>query len=212
MTKLCRAEAHLTPNLECSPETLAAAKVAGKLAARKATELAPFGPDAKPAMTEIDIAVSDDDLHVTVEVETEIGGEACALFAAAAAAQTLTDLTKAVVQTVHPTGHVKETAAAPPYPRKPVAAMPARVRATPTTLMGEVVGPKSPAAHTDRREAFRSFMSGNNLHITDWCRQAGIPVGVIYSFLTGRSIAIPSDAAEKLAQAAGVRVEDMFRG
>jgi hypothetical protein len=211
MTKLTRAEAVLVPDLECTPETLAAAKLAGLLAAKKAGEMAPFGPSARPTKVEVEIAVAEEEIRVAVAVEAETGAEAAALFAATAAAQTLADLAHASIQSVRPTGQTKESATATPYPRKPVAAVPVRARPTPTTLTGEAIGPKPPAAHVDRREAFRTFMSGNHLHITEWCQQAGIPVGIVYSFLTGRSVSIPSDAAERLAAAAGVKVEDMFQ-
>jgi len=61
-----------------------------------------------------------------------------------------------------------------------------------------------------QREAFRTFMVSRQLRATEWAKQAGVPASVIYSFLTGRSGGMAGDAAEKLAKAAHVRVEDMF--
>lgn len=212
MTKLCRAEATLIPDLDCSPETLAAAKLAGQLAAKQAGRLAPFGPEARLQKIEIEIAVALEEIRVFAAVEADQGGEAGALFAAAAAAQTLADLARAAVQSIRPSGQVKETLAANPFPRKPVVSAPKRAGVKPSTLMGEVIGPKPPAAHADRREAFRNFMTGNHLRITDWAEEAGVPVGVVYAFLTGSAGSIPTDAAEKLAHTAGVTVEDLFRG
>lgn len=207
MTKLCRAEATLSPDPDCSAETLAAAKLTGQLAARKASDLAPFGPTVRPLKTEIEIALGEDEIRIDVAVEAEQGGEASALFAATAAAQTLADLAKVQVVGVRPAGQIKEPIAAPPYPRKPAA--PAVRR--PTTLMGEVVGPKPKLDRSEQREAFRTFMTDNHLRITDWCKSAGVAVGVVYSYLAGRSGSLPADAAEKLAKAANVRVDDLFR-
>jgi predicted transcriptional regulator len=53
-------------------------------------------------------------------------------------------------------------------------------------------------------------MVSRQLRATEWAKQAGVPASVIYSFLTGRSGGMAGDAAEKLAKAAHVRVEDMF--
>jgi hypothetical protein len=82
-------------------------------------------------------------------------------------------------------------------------------RAAPTTLMSEVAAPRS-ADVSAQREAFRGFMTDHHLRATDWAKQAGIPAGQIYGYLTGSSRALPSDSIEKLARAARVRVEDLF--
>jgi len=54
-------------------------------------------------------------------------------------------------------------------------------------------------------------MTSRRLRPTLWAKQAGIASGEILSFLTGRSGGLSPDATEKLARAAKVRVEDMFR-
>jgi hypothetical protein len=74
--------------------------------------------------------------------------------------------------------------------------------------MGEVAAPK--AAPASQREAFRTFMTSHGLRASTWAKEAGVSASLIYSYLTGRSGRIPPDAAAKLAQAAKVRVEDMF--
>jgi predicted transcriptional regulator len=75
--------------------------------------------------------------------------------------------------------------------------------------MGEVAAPK-PQAPGAQREAFRAFMASNGLRASIWAKDAGVPPSLIYSYLTGKSGKLPTDAATKLARAAKVRVEDMF--
>ena len=82
-------------------------------------------------------------------------------------------------------------------------------RPKPQMLMNEVAAPRP--APDNRREAFRNFMTANRLRPTTWAKDAGISSGEILGYLTGRSRGISSDAAEKLARAARVRVEDMFK-
>jgi predicted transcriptional regulator len=62
-----------------------------------------------------------------------------------------------------------------------------------------------------QREAFRAFMTAHRLRATEWAKEAGIPASQIYSFLTGKSQTLARATAEKLARAANVRVDDMFR-
>jgi hypothetical protein len=79
----------------------------------------------------------------------------------------------------------------------------------PQTLMHEVAAPK--AAPDNKREAFRNFMTARRLRPTTWAKDAGVHSGEILGFLTGRSRGFSSEVAEKLARAAKVRVEDMFK-
>ena len=62
-----------------------------------------------------------------------------------------------------------------------------------------------------QRDAFRGFMTSHRLRATQWAKQAGIPAAELYAYLTGRSRALKPDAFERLARAAQVRVEDMFK-
>lgn len=82
-------------------------------------------------------------------------------------------------------------------------------RPRPRELMNEVAAPKP--APDNRREAFRNFMTSHRLRPTTWAKDAGIPSGEILGYLTGRSRGFSGDTAEKLARAAKVRVEDMFK-
>ena len=54
-------------------------------------------------------------------------------------------------------------------------------------------------------------MTGRHLRATEWARDADVPAALIFAYLTGRMGSIPAETAEKLAHAAHVRVEDMFK-
>jgi hypothetical protein len=83
-------------------------------------------------------------------------------------------------------------------------------RRQPSVLMGEVAAPRS-GAPSSQRDAFRAFMTANRLRATEWAKDAGVPVGEILAFLTGRSRALSTTTADRLARAAKVQAEDMFR-
>ena len=84
-----------------------------------------------------------------------------------------------------------------------------KARPRPQSLMDAVSAPR--VAPDNQREAFRNFMTARRLRPTTWAKDAGIASGEILGFLTGRSRGLSRDAAEKLARAAKVRVEDMFK-
>jgi hypothetical protein len=94
--------------------------------------------------------------------------------------------------------------------RKPAErSLAARGKPKPQILMGEVSAPRP--GPDNRREAFRNFMTGRRLRPSQWAKDAGVPSGEILAFLTGRSRGFSAGVAEKLAHAAKVRVEDLFR-
>jgi hypothetical protein len=84
-----------------------------------------------------------------------------------------------------------------------------QARVKPEVLMGEVAAPS--AAPDSRRTAFRNFMTSKRLRPTSWAKDAGVSTGEIMGFLTGRSRGFSGEVAAKLARAARVSVEDMFR-
>jgi cyclic pyranopterin phosphate synthase len=205
-------------------DVLAAARIAGIMAAKKTPELIPLchplaiskaAVEFEPDTTRCAIRIT-----ATVATSGQTGVEMEALTAASVAALTLYDMVKAVdkgavIETVRlltksggksgdykaPSLHAK---AAPAPTGRPV---------KPKTLMGEVAAPRvlSHGAGADRRrEAFRSFMTSHRLRPTVWAKQAGVTSGEILGFLTGRSRGFSAEVAEKLARAAKVRVEDMF--
>ncbi len=84
-----------------------------------------------------------------------------------------------------------------------------KTRPRPQELMNEIAAPKP--APDNRREAFRNFMTSHRLRPTTWAKEARVSPGEILGYLTGRSRVISNEVAEKLARAARVRVEDMFK-
>ncbi|HEY2034107.1 MAG TPA: helix-turn-helix transcriptional regulator [Rhizomicrobium sp.] len=54
-------------------------------------------------------------------------------------------------------------------------------------------------------------MTANRLRATEWAKQADVPAAQIYAYLTGKSRALAPDTIKKLARAARVREEDLFK-
>jgi len=204
-------------------DVLAAARIAGIMAAKKVPDLIPLCHPLAISKAAIDFT-PDAEAHAiriraTVATSGQTGVEMEALTAASVAALTLYDMIKAVdksaiIENVRllaksggKSGDYKAPAAARPAP------IGAKARVKPKTLMGEVAAPRAPSQGSgpdQRREAFRAFMTSHRLRPTVWAKQAGIASGEILSYLTGRSRGLSQDVAEKLARAARVRVEDMF--
>ena len=111
--------------------------------------------------------------------------------------------------------------AVPDKPR-PEQSQPARTPssrfAKPKVLMGEVTMPTQKFAASgggseeisQQREAFRAFMQARRLTPSAWARNAGVPTGEVLGFLTGRTRAITPANLERLAQAAGCTIHDLF--
>jgi cyclic pyranopterin phosphate synthase len=202
-------------------DVLAAARIAGILAAKKTPELIPLCHVIPLAKAEIafEMLAEKNAIRIlaTAKTTAQTGVEMEALTAAAIAALTIYDMTKAIdksavvesIRLLTKSGGKSGTYAAPPP--APVRRPSERLRAAPSTLMGEVAAPVPRADATGQREAFRAFMVSRRLRATEWAKQAGVPSSQIYAFLTGRLRALPPDSAERLARAAKVRIEDMFR-
>ena len=204
-------------------DVLAAARVAGIMAAKKTPDLIPLCHQI--ALTKVGVEFEPDAernalrIVATAKTSAQTGVEMEALVAASVAALTIYDMVKAIdhgaiienIRLVTKSGgksgaYIARKRVAEASPPKHARA---RGRAAPTTLMGEVTGPRQTDS-TKEREAFRAFMTDNRLRATDWAKQAGVPAALIYAFLTGRARSLPADVAEKLARIARVRVEDMF--
>ena len=156
----------------------------------------------------------------TVATTGQTGVEMEALTAVSVAALTLYDMIKAVdksavierVRLLAKSGGKSGDYKAP-SPERAETPMP-KGRVKPKALMGEVAAPRAPSHGSgadQRREAFRTFMTSHRLRPTVWAKQAGVASGEILGYLTGRSRGFSSEVAEKLARAARVRVEDMFK-
>jgi cyclic pyranopterin phosphate synthase len=205
-------------------DVLATARIAGIMAAKKTPELIPLCHHVALSQTTVDFEPLDERCAIrivaTAKTTGPTGVEMEALTAASVAALTIYDMVKAVDRaavieqirlTAKSGGKSGEyRVATPDGEPTPIAQRLASARAAkPSTLMGEVSVPKPmPAA---RREAFRRFMTSQGLRASVWAKQAGVPPSAIYSFLTGKTPNLSNEAASKLARAANVRVEDLFR-
>ncbi|MCP5411222.1 MAG: hypothetical protein H6924_03690 [Alphaproteobacteria bacterium] len=116
-----------------------------------------------------------------------------------------------------PLSRGRDAAPAPPVqPRRPApepAPPQAQPRASrlpkPKVLIGEMAAPRGTEVG-EFRDAFRAFMTAHSLRPTEWAKKAGVPVGEILAYLTGRQRFFAQGVAEKLAAAAGVSTEAMF--
>lgn len=216
-------------------DVLAAARIAGIMAAKKVPELIPLCHPIALSKASVDFEPGENSIRIIATAATsgQTGVEMEALTAASVAALTLYDMIKAVdkaavigsIQLMEKSGgksgdyRAAEKRDAAPAPSRAPAPSPTPLpikseaspagRPKPAVIMGEVVGPRPTA--DDRREAFRAFMTSHRLRPTTWAKDAGIHSGEILGYLTGRSRGFSQDVAEKLARAAKVRVEDMFK-
>lgn len=197
-------------------DVLAAARIAGIMAAKRVPELIPLCHPIAIAKAGVDFEPDAEahSIRITARVATsgQTGVEMEALTAVSVAALTLYDMIKAVdkgaviemVRLIAKSGGKSGSYKAPTTPAKISSNRP-----KPKTLMGEVAAPR--VTQDQQRDAFRAFMTSRRLRPTLWAKQAGIASGEILGFLTGRSRGLTPGAAEKLARAARVRVEDMFK-
>jgi len=100
-------------------------------------------------------------------------------------------------------------------PDRPVAPPPkAQARVSrhpqPKVLMGAVASPRGRQIG-EYRDAFRAFMTAHRLRPHEWARKADVPLGEIMTYLTGHQRFFAPGVAEKLAGAAGVAPEEMFK-
>jgi cyclic pyranopterin phosphate synthase len=207
-------------------DVLAAARIAGIMAAKKASELIPLRHSAAISGAEVEFAPLPQRRAIrivaTVKTSDPAGAEIEALTAASVAGLTIHDMAgdkSAVIEGVRllvanagKSDHYKAKAGPQRRSTGMVAApVSARTeRAKPQILMGEVAAARMPGAPDQRREAFRAFMTSHRLRPTQWAKDAGVPLGEIMGFLNGRSRGFSTEVAEKLAQAAKVGAADMF--
>jgi len=203
----------------------AAARIAGIMAAKKASELIPLCHPI--ALTQASVEIEPDEPHhairirATVKTAGKTGVEMEALTAAAIAALTIYDMTKAidkgsVIETIRllsKSGGKSGNYLAASTEAAAVRAIGVKRSAKPAILMGETSLTNATARKDTnlQRNAFRAFMTSHRLRATQWAKDADVSVAPIYAFLTGKTRTIPREVAEKLAHAARSRVEDMFQ-
>ncbi len=207
-------------------EVLATARIAGIMAAKKTSELIPLCHPLPLAQATIEFEPRPGShalrIVATAKTVAQTGVEMEALTAVAVAALTVYDMVKAVdkavvidsIRLLTKSGGKSGLYAAREKKEAPApkpASMKTAVRAVPKTLMGEVAAPPAGGDPNAAREAFRAFMIGHRLRATVWAKEAGVPAAQVYAFLTGRTRALGAETAQKLARAARVAVDDMFR-
>ena len=216
-------------------DVIAAARIAGIMAAKKTSELIPLCHPLMLTGVGVEIAPREDgaglSIPATAKTRGPTGVEMEALTAASVAALTIYDMVKAVDRTATigdirliaksggKSGDFLRDGETPPAP---VAAPPApaprllsrgfrRAPGAPAVRPRNVdEGPATPRATHSRAEAFRSFLRDNRLQVSTWAANAGLPVGLVYGFLHGRVGRLPRDAEEKLARAANATVGEVF--
>ena len=212
-------------------DVLAAARIAGIMAAKKTSELIPLCHPLPLSKAAIDFEPLADRhaLRIVAFAKTaaQTGVEMEALTAASIAALTVYDMVKAVdkgavIETIrlltksggksgsYTAAQKKSVPAAPQRRSAGFRAAPGD-RPTPNTIMSETAAAPPRGDTNAEREAFRAFMLEHRLRATEWAKQAGVPAAEIYAFLTAKSHTIHSETAGKLALAARVQVSDMFR-
>jgi cyclic pyranopterin phosphate synthase len=214
-------------------DVLAVARVAGIMAAKKTSELIPLCHPLP--ISGVTVACEPDETEslirvlASVNVSGKTGVEMEALTAASVAALTIYDMLKAVERGITidsirlltkeggKSGAYRadtvDGTATPAARRKKALAVVRRTRVL-NPAEGSVDGGtrKQTTDQTAKREALRRFMLGRGLTAHAWARDAGLPVGVIYSFLHGRTHALSRAEEQKLADAVGVAADDLYRG
>ena len=207
-------------------DVLAAARIAGIMAAKKTPELIPLCHPIALTKANVDFEMLAEKNAVRILARTRTTGptgvEMEALTAASVAALTIYDMIKAIdraaviegVRLIEKSGGksgVYKATAPQRLANRKAAPKPSRARATPSALMDSVTSPAPRSDPSQQRDAFRAFMTERRLRATEWAKQAGVPAAQIYAYLTGRARSIPGETAERLARAVRVRVEDLFR-
>ena len=216
-------------------DVLAAARIAGIMAAKKTAELIPLCHPLP--ISGVTIACEPDEegslirILASVKVTGQTGVEMEAMMAASVAALTIYDMLKAAergitIETVRLLQ--KDGGKSGAYRAEPekttargrlvrrgatsaAASRHVRHRSTPAEVPTEAPR-KSVSDHAARRDALRRFMSARGLTAHAWAKDAGVAVGVIFSFLHGRTHTLTKAEEQKLADAAGVAPEDLYRG
>ncbi len=212
-------------------DVLAAARIAGIMAAKKTSDLIPLCHPLNISSATVDcmlVPAPDDDgpsgvrVRATVKVSGTTGVEMEALTAVSVAALTIYDMMKAVERGIvisdvrliskegGKSGVYRASQLAPlRASRRPNLAVSHKPKASEVTIKTALQVPAKD--HAARRDAFRRFMSAHGLTAHAWAKDAGLPVGAIYSFLHGRTPSLNKTEEEKLAASAKVDVQDLYR-
>jgi cyclic pyranopterin phosphate synthase len=215
-------------------DALALARVAGMTAAKKAFEILPLRPSLP--LTAVTVLCEPDEAEnllrvlATVRTSGERSVETEALTAASVAALALCDVLlpierDLVIETIRLVSRRTNISAGfrgEDQPNRHVATRRASAvqikarRSRPSGAIKELAPDtpqrKSAADVSGKRDALRRFMQSRGLTAHAWARDAGLPVGVLYSYLHGRTHALSRLEEERLARATNVEPEDLYRG
>ncbi len=206
-------------------DVLAAARIAGIMAAKRVPDLIPLCHPLPITGADIAFEAADNRIVITATVKTfgKTGVEMEALTAASVAALTIYDMVKAadkeavientrlVAKSGGKSGAFIPRSAGAISKETPRETVQRGTRAKPKLIMGEVAAVRAPGAPDARRESFRTFMTRNRLRASVWAADAGVPMGEIMGYLTGQSRGFSADTLARLAKAAKVAPDDMFR-
>jgi cyclic pyranopterin phosphate synthase len=203
-------------------DVLATARIAGIMGAKKTSELIPLCHPLALTHASVDFepVAERHAIRILASAKTagQTGVEMEALTAASIAALTVYDMIKAVdksaaIESIRlltksggKSGEYKADITASPAP---IPERPQRGKASPRVLIHEAAAPKT-ASPSAEREALRAFMTERRLKPTEWAKSAGIPLGELYGFLSGRARSLPEETAERLAKAARVQPLELF--
>ncbi len=214
-------------------DALAFARVAGMTAAKKAFEILPLRP-ALP-LSAVSVTCEPDETESLIRVLATVRAsghgsvETEALTAASVAALALCDvllpaerdLVIEAVRLVSRQTSLSSGARKEDQPNRHVALRRAsavqikgrrsRPHATVKDTAPDPVQRKSAADVAGKRDALRRFMQARGLTAHAWARDAGMPVGVLYSYLHGRTHALSRIEEERLASAVDVDPDDLYR-
>jgi cyclic pyranopterin monophosphate synthase len=217
-------------------DVLAVARVAGIMAAKKTSDLIPLCHplpiSAVTVLCEPDEAECIIRILATVRVTGTTGVEMEALTAASVAALTIYDMLKAVergitieaIRLISKEGGKSGSFRAEDKPassgrhaaQRRASGVQIKTRRARAVAVSEVAveAPvrKNVADASNKRESLRRFMQARGLTAHAWTRDAGLAVGVLYSFLHGRTHSLTRGEEQKLASAINVDPEDLYRG
>jgi cyclic pyranopterin phosphate synthase len=203
-------------------DVLGIARVAGIMAAKKASDLIPLCHPLALNKVTVDFTLDKEssrvDIKALAKVDGKTGVEMEALTAVSVAALTIYDMVKAVDKNMvigdirlafkdggksgtykEPQGE-KEDKRSEPKARATV--RPQEVPLTPTRL----------TTANGSREALRAFMQAKRIKPMRWAQDAGIAPGTLYGFLQGRIASLSDDDVRKLADAVHADTHDLFPG
>jgi cyclic pyranopterin phosphate synthase len=198
-------------------DALAAARIAGIMAAKKTPELIPLCHPLPISGATVEFEPDPSSGRLTIRAEVKVNGqtgvEMEALTAVSVAALTVYDMIKSVEKSAE-IGEIKLLAKdggkSGPYRAAGFRDRTPNANPKPRELMSETAAPRTPPRADQRRERFRQFMAARRLKAMSWAKQANVPAAVVFSFLQGRTARIETAHADALAAAINVRAADMF--